>query len=75
MPELLVIMVVAFLALGPSKSIDMARSAGKVMRDLRRTFDEVTAAVKLDDDDLPPPNRSNPSPPTPGNGPPPANQS
>ena len=51
MAEVFVIVVVAFLALGPSKSIDMARSASKIVRDLRRTFNEITAAVTLDDDD------------------------
>ena len=34
--ELAVIFLVSFLVLGPSKSIDMARTAGKVLRDLRR---------------------------------------
>lgn len=51
MPEMAVIMVIAFLALGPSKSIDMARTTSKIVRDLRRTFNEITAAVTLDDDD------------------------
>ena len=51
MLEMAVIMVIAFLALGPSKSIDMARTASKIVRDLRRTFNEITAAVTLDDDD------------------------
>ena len=48
MPEIAVIMLVAFLVLGPSRSITMARTAGKLMRDLRRTFSEVTAAVSMD---------------------------
>ena len=62
MPEIVVIMVIAFLALGPSKSIEMARTTGKVLRDLRRTFNEITAAVTLDDlDDAPPPRRPNTS--------------
>jgi len=51
LPEMLVIFLVAFLALGPSKSIEMARTAGKMIRDLRRTFNEVAAAVNLDDDE------------------------
>ena len=63
--EIAVVFVVAFLALGPSKSIEMARTAGKFFRDLRRTFDEVTSAVNLDDDDRRPPQRTNPSPPPP----------
>jgi Sec-independent protein translocase protein TatA len=51
LPEMLVIFLVAFLALGPSKSIEMARTAGKMIRDLRRTFNEVASAVNLDDDE------------------------
>ncbi len=50
LPEMAVILLVAFLALGPAKSIEMARTAGKMLRDLRRTFNEVTAAINLDDD-------------------------
>ena len=50
--ELAVIFLVAFLALGPVKSIEMARTTGKLLRDLRRTFNEVMAATTLDADDL-----------------------
>ena len=72
MPEIVVIMVIAFLALGPSKSIEMARTTGKVLRDLRRTFNEITAAVTLDDlDDAPPPRRPNTSAATSNAEPPP----
>ncbi len=46
--ELLVILLVAFMALGPSRSISMARTAGKVMSDLRRTFTEVAAAAGME---------------------------
>ena len=52
MPELAVIFLVAFLVLGPSKSIEMARTTGKVLGDLRRTFNDVLAATKLDPEDL-----------------------
>jgi len=55
--ELLVVFAVAFLALGPVKSIEMARTTGKVLRDLRRAFNEVMSAVNLEDDD----SRSSPS--------------
>jgi Sec-independent protein translocase protein TatA len=47
-PEMGVIFLIAFLVLGPSRSIDMARTAGKVIRDLRRTFNDVAAAASLD---------------------------
>ena len=50
--ELAVIFLVAFLALGPVKSVEMARTAGKVLGDLRRTFNDVMAATSLDAEDL-----------------------
>ena len=46
--ELGVIFVVAFLVLGPVRSIEMAKTAGKLMRDLRRSFDEMTTAIDLE---------------------------
>ena len=46
--EMAVIFLVAFLALGPNKSIEMARTTGRVLGDLRRTFNEVIAAATLD---------------------------
>ena len=46
--ELGVVFLVAFLVLGPGKSIEMARTAGKVIRDLRRTFTDLAAAVDLE---------------------------
>ena len=45
--ELAVIFLVSFLVLGPSKSIDMARTAGKVIRDLRSAMSDLTSAVDL----------------------------
>ena len=46
--EMAVVLLVAFLVLGPSKSIDMARTAGRVIGELRRTFADLTAAVTLE---------------------------
>ena len=51
--EMAVIFLVAFLVLGPSKSIDMARSAGKLVRDLRRSFADIAASVDLEQLDQP----------------------
>jgi sec-independent protein translocase protein TatA len=62
LPEMLVILLIAFLALGPSKSIEMARTTGKMLRDLRRTFNEVAAAVNLDDDESSPRRPAGPKP-------------
>ena len=47
--ELGVIFLVAFLVLGPGRSIEMARTAGKVIRDLRRSMAEMTAAIDLEE--------------------------
>ena len=46
--ELAVIFLVSFLVLGPSKSIDMARTAGKVLRDLRSAMADMSSAMDLD---------------------------
>ena len=50
--ELAVILLVAFLVLGPGRSIDMARSAGKLIGDLRRSFNDVTSAMSVEVDNL-----------------------
>ena len=60
--ELAVVLLVAFLVLGPNRSIDMARKSGKVLGDLRRTFSDVTDAISAEDQ---PRSRSSP-PPSPG---------
>lgn len=60
--ELTVIFLVAFLVMGPGKSIEMARTAGKLLGDLRRTLNEMTAAANLNPDN--PPARPPAAPPT-----------
>ena len=47
--ELVVILLVAFLVVGPVRSIDMARRAGQVLGDLRRSFTDVTDAITVED--------------------------
>ncbi|MYC35735.1 MAG: hypothetical protein F4X66_02305 [Chloroflexi bacterium] len=47
--ELAVVLLVAFLVLGPGRSIDMAKRSGKVLGDLRRTFSEVTDAISAEE--------------------------
>ena len=65
--ELAVIFLIAFLVMGPAKTIEMARSAGKLIGDLRRTVNDMTAAADLSGlgrlDQSPPtgPTRSGPS--------------
>lgn len=51
--EIGVILLIAFLVLGPSTSIDMARKVGKVVRDLRGSFTDIAAAVDLKKDERP----------------------
>ncbi len=45
-PELLIILVVALLVLGPGKTVDMARSAGRMLGEVRRAFTDLSAAVE-----------------------------
>lgn len=67
--ELAVILLVAFLVLGPGRSIDMARKSGKLLGDLRRTFGEVTDAISIEQqqeqrgEQRPPPSAAAPPPP------------
>jgi len=44
--ELLVVLLLAFLLLGPSKLGDMAKGLGKAMREVRRNVGEVTRAME-----------------------------
>jgi Sec-independent protein translocase protein TatA len=47
--ELVVILLVAFLVVGPVRSIDMARRTGRVLGDLRRSFTDVTDAITVEE--------------------------
>ena len=66
MLELAVIFLIAFLVLGPAKAIEMARTAGKLIGDVKRSVNELTAAADLNEQRRPA------SPPTgePTSGPP-----
>jgi len=46
MPELLVILVIALLVVGPKKLPDLARSLGKGMAELRKATDGATETLK-----------------------------
>ena len=50
--ELLVILLVAFVALGPGKTIEVARTIGRVVREARSTFADIMDAASLSDDDV-----------------------
>ncbi|MDE2844725.1 MAG: twin-arginine translocase TatA/TatE family subunit [Chloroflexota bacterium] len=58
--ELAVIFLIAFLVMGPAKAIEMARTAGKLIGDMRRTVNEMTAAADLNE---PRPTAQPPAPP------------
>lgn len=49
--ELLVILLVAFVALGPGKTVDAAKTIGRMAREARRTFTDIMDAASLSDDD------------------------
>ena len=69
--ELAVIFLIAFLVMGPGKTIEMARSAGKLMGEVRKALNDMTVATNLSgenpaDPPKPPATPSQPpqSPPT-----------
>ena len=48
--EMAIIFLVTFLALGPNRSIDMARTLGKVLGEIKRTVNEVISATSINSD-------------------------
>ncbi len=48
MMEVAVILLVGFLVLGPSKSIDLARAGGRLVRNLQSSLADLTSVVDLD---------------------------
>jgi Tat protein translocase TatB subunit len=80
MPELIVILVIALIVLGPKRLPEVARSLGKAMSEFRRQSSEIMeefqAQARLDDDlerrqtvKPAPPRATVPSPPTPAAAP------
>ncbi len=51
--EMAVILLIGFLALGPNKSIELAKTTGKLVGDLRRTFNEILSAADLNSEGSP----------------------
>ena len=49
LPEMAVVLLIAFLVLGPGKSIEMAQTVGKFVGELRRSLSDLTAAVTLEE--------------------------
>ena len=47
--EFLVIALVAFLFLGPARMVDVARSLGRVVQEVRRTTSDLPSLLSLDE--------------------------
>jgi sec-independent protein translocase protein TatB len=52
-PELLVILVIALLVVGPQRLPELARQIGRGLREFRKMQDDVKDMVKIDLDDTP----------------------
>ena len=63
--ELGVIFVVALLVLGPARALDMARTTGRLFRELRRSIADLNTAIDLDRPDT----RDRTNPPEPPSAP------
>ena len=50
MPELIIIMVIALIVLGPSKLPDMARALGKGMAEFRKATREIKESFDIDEE-------------------------
>lgn len=50
MPELLIIMAVALIVIGPKKLPDMARALGKGMAEFKRATQDLKESISIDDD-------------------------
>jgi len=50
LPELIIIMVIALIVIGPSKLPDLARALGRGMAEFRKATQEIKDSLDLDDD-------------------------
>lgn len=50
MPEMIVILAVALIVLGPKKLPEIARSLGKAMREFKKATNDLKSAINLDTD-------------------------
>jgi Tat protein translocase TatB subunit len=66
--ELLVILIIALIVVGPARLPELSRSIGKGLREFRKVQDEVKDMVKVDlePEKTPPPRRAPASPTAPG---------
>ncbi len=54
-PELIIILVIALLILGPGKLPEVGASIGKSIREFRKASSDVSDTMKVDTSPLPPP--------------------
>jgi len=64
-PELIVILVIALLIIGPGKLPDVGTALGKSIREFRKASSDVQEAAKIDTSPLPPAETTPPPPPEP----------
>ena len=50
--EILVILVIALVVLGPAKTVNMARDAGKMLGEVRRAMGDLSRAVEEEEGEL-----------------------
>jgi TatA/E family protein of Tat protein translocase len=50
MPELIIILVIALIVIGPSKLPDLAKALGKGMAEFRKATQEIKESLDLDED-------------------------
>lgn len=74
MPELLVILVVALIVLGPKRLPEIARSLGRGMAEFRKASNEFTRTLSASIEE-PPPQPAPPQQPTPPKAPEPGPRS
>jgi sec-independent protein translocase protein TatA len=60
--ELVIILVIALLILGPGKLPDVGSALGKSIREFRKASSDLGDAVKVDTSPLPPPQEAPPAP-------------
>jgi len=51
MPEMLVILAVALIVIGPKKLPDLAKSLGRAFAEFRRATSEIKESLEIDDGD------------------------
>jgi TatA/E family protein of Tat protein translocase len=62
-PELIIILVIALLILGPGKLPEVGSSLGKTIREFRKASTDIQDSVKIDTSPLPPSQAAEAAPP------------